>query len=218
MFTQLKNAVENLSQQSPSSSSSTNSNTRTNVAFSPLLANKPKSEASGTEQHAVKRTPSADSRSRPKLSLEDRLRASFNSGGASIASSPSISETISRAPSPANPAAIPLPLSPPPSPMELSSVAHRSADALHSVGISNPPFSGESSEDHPLSPEPDDTREPDNPAPVTNVPLTTQSHTDGGPHVQEPVALEQLQMKLKLLEKRFAGTIHTLLHILARLA
>lgn len=220
MFAQFKNVVESLAQPGPSNANSTGSSTRSNSG-SPSSSTKART-ADSSGKPSPRRTSSSDSRSRSKLTLEDRLKATI-AGGNSLEPSPEHSENITRNPTPpaAEPTEVPLPLSPPSSPTAAPSIPYSFPDPLQDHALHNAAAATDSTNAQPLPPETDATKvseagsqENESESMVSSISGPIKDELlEPGSLIEEQVDIEQVQMKLKLLEKRFAGNTKYFLHV-----
>jgi hypothetical protein len=207
MFAQFKNVVENFAQQGPNTSNSS-PNSRSNAA-SPSPSASQSKLASTFDQRTPKRTASLDSR--PKLSLEDRLKAA--AGRSNSTDVPAARSKYSSSPPPTEPANIPLPLSPPSSPIQQQLTLGNAPDPSSAYPACDTD-QGTDTElllSHANASKGDLLLSPGNPGKDDlglKTPVSFEPAGKGSPAQpcgNQGIELEELQTNLKLLEKRFAG-------------
>jgi hypothetical protein len=204
MFAQFKNVVESFAQNNPASPTGGSSATRSNsvnAASSPANRQRTGSQ----ERPTPARTSSLDSR--PKLSLEDRLKATISVGGPASTSLPNIVSIDPRGQTPIfDPTKISLPESPPPSP---TNAGFDACLPRVSSGYAEPSLPAERPTEVSTT----------NTDVVTNSVQGIESNRDttARSHPDEPLGISAsssddsqsnvklLQEKLKLIEKKFAG-------------
>jgi hypothetical protein len=202
MFAQFKNVVESFAQPNATNVRGSSGN----LSLSPEA----KQRTGSSERSTPARTSSLDSR--PKLSLEDRLRATVTISGTNNTSTQDLATNVTQNHTPLDPTRIPLPLSPPSSPTNTDFIKTTFTDPL--IGLSmkdghhsldDQPLIHPSASDEPIamaSIYPEHLSSSQNVAgPSSEVPQKDSTSSGDGEHDN----VNLLRDKLKLIEMKFAS-------------
>jgi hypothetical protein len=216
------------SQKEPANSRSTQSPLSSTELAESALQNLRKSLASrrtaspGQSTSPIRNASHSENDLRPKLNLEERLRATFTIGDVSNATTPSPSPAPPQVPStstqaserPLSPASTPLPLSPTLSPAEEN---HNPLDLTSNPTVEAPPPAIDASA--PSAPQDEEANDSDLHLTPIDSEVTKSANVDLGPPPQSPSILpgenplpnlpsadfDAVQQRLKLVEQRFSG-------------